>query len=386
MIRTPRALAPLVLCSSLALAQQAPPAAGGHGAPTPSYPVLQVIAADAVLVRIKGKPTRVWLRGLAPVPGVPGDAYRKLAREYLTGLLKGQAVRLEVRPGRVADTPTVLYRESDGVSVNLRLIRDGYAALGKGLGDEQQEEAHEAERAARAGRFGLWGRATSAGHDRARAGERERAERIEEEKPGVPPGVAEPFDQARADLISDVAADFSRTSNPNGVWRYGWSFTLGSSFILSTDRRVREGLDTWRGDRAADGNTGAYHNGTGGPIILNGSARYEPGQFGLHPGPAGEYAVVRYTAPKAGQAFLTSRFIGQDFFGTGTTTDVYVLLNGRTLLNGLVEGFGSRSAVPFSTSLAVLPGDTIDFAVGFGRNRTFGHDSTALAATITLVP
>jgi hypothetical protein len=36
MIRTLWALAPLVLCSSPALAQQAPTAAGGYGAPTPS--------------------------------------------------------------------------------------------------------------------------------------------------------------------------------------------------------------------------------------------------------------------------------------------------------------------------------------------------------------
>jgi len=188
--------------------------------------------------------------------------------------------------------------------------------------------------------------------------------------------------QAQADLISDVAADFSRTDNPNGVWRYGWSFTLGSPFILSTDPRVREGLDTWRGNRAPDGNPAEYHNATGSPIILGGTALFDPGQCGLHPGPAGEYAVVRYTAPEAGEVSLASVFSGQDLFGT--TTDVHVLFNGRSLFDGLVEGFGSSSAVRFDTNLTVLSGDTIDFAVGFGRNGTFFNDSTALAATITL--
>lgn len=43
--------------------------------------------------------------------------------------------------------------------------------------------------------------------------------------------------------VADVAADFSPTSNPNGVWRYGWSTTLGSPFILSSSPAVREGLE-----------------------------------------------------------------------------------------------------------------------------------------------
>src|SRR6185437_5984835 len=53
--------------------------------------------------------------------------------------------------------------------------------------------------------------------------------------------------------VADVAADFSSTSNPTGVWSYGWSMTLGSPFILSRSPAVREGLDTWRGNVVPDG-------------------------------------------------------------------------------------------------------------------------------------
>jgi hypothetical protein len=188
---------------------------------------------------------------------------------------------------------------------------------------------------------------------------------------------------AQADLMSDVATDFSSTANPNGVWQYGWSVNLGSPFLLSTDPRVREGLDTWRGNRADDGNPAAYHNGTNSAIILGGTARYDPGQFGLHPGPAGEYAVVRYTAPEAGKVSLAAEFIGQDLDGR-TTTDVHVFLNGQSLFDNFVEGLGESSAVRLDTNFAVLRGDTIDFEVGFGRNQSFYFDSTALAAKITL--
>lgn len=38
----------------------------------------------------------------------------------------------------------------------------------------------------------------------------------------------------RASYIYDAAADFSPTSNPNGVWSYGWSATLGGAFQLYT--------------------------------------------------------------------------------------------------------------------------------------------------------
>ena len=189
-----------------------------------------------------------------------------------------------------------------------------------------------------------------------------------------------PLAQADPVQVANVASDFSATANPNGVWRYGWSLLLGSPLILSTTPRTRGGLDTWPGDRAPDGNPAAYHNGTEGTIVLGGSARFEPGQFGLHPGPDGEYAVVRYIAPAATTVSLASAFTGQDL--SGTTTDVHVLLNGLSLFDGFVEGFGSRSTVAFNRTLSLNNGDAIDFAVGFGRNGSFFNDSTAVAAVI----
>lgn len=181
----------------------------------------------------------------------------------------------------------------------------------------------------------------------------------------------------------DVATDFSRTNNPNGVWSYGWTPNLRSPFIMCNDPRVREGLDSWCGNRAPDGNPGVYFNATGSPIVLCTTTRLEPGQFALHPGPAGEYALVRWTAPETGNISIASVFTGLNFVGP-TTTDVHILLNDRSIFDNFVEGFGDDSAVRFNTNFAVIQGDTIDFAVGFGRNRTYYHDTTGLAATIAL--
>jgi hypothetical protein len=147
---------------------------------------------------------------------------------------------------------------------------------------------------------------------------------------------------------SDVAADFSPTNNPNGVWQYGWSITLGSTFVLSTDPGVRDGADTWRGDLEPFGNPAEYHNGTTDVIVLGNTNPMAPGQFALHPGPGGEYAVVRYVAPETGDASIDAVFTGLDIFGT--TTDVHVLLNGNALFDGLVP----EEVVPEPTTAALL--------------------------------
>lgn len=188
--------------------------------------------------------------------------------------------------------------------------------------------------------------------------------------------------QAQATSISvfDVAADFSSSDNPNGVWSYGWSLHLGSPFILSTDHRVREGADHWRGNRGSDGTPLAFHNGTSSPILLGGTALYEAGQFGLHPGPGGEYAIARWTAPAAGKIAIDSTFSGQDIFRT--TTDAHILHNNVHLFDSLIEGFGSSASL--NIEIMMLVGDTLDFAVGFGRNSNHFNDSTGLAATITV--
>ena len=62
----------------------------------------------------------------------------------------------------------------------------------------------------------------------------------------------------------------------------------------------------------------------------------------LHPGPKGEYSVVRWTAPEAGTVEISTRFTG---LAERATTDVHVLHNGRALFDGLVNvGAGGNSA------------------------------------------
>jgi Ca2+-binding RTX toxin-like protein len=109
---------------------------------------------------------------------------------------------------------------------------------------------------------------------------------------------------------------------------------------------------------------------------------YQPGELGAHPGNNGEYSLVRWTAPASGSISIAAAFSGLDFVGP-TTTDVHVLHNGVSLLDGVVNGYGSGSGPSFSGNVTVAAGDTIDFAVGYGPDSNYYYDTTGIAAIIT---
>jgi hypothetical protein len=194
---------------------------------------------------------------------------------------------------------------------------------------------------------------------------------------------------ARAGTIYDAAADFSPTNNPDGVWSYGWSTTLGSTFNLDVSSTTSDGLNFWEGSISTGSPPGLFpdviHNGTSNTITYTGTVQYLPGQLAMHPGPQDQYSVIRFTAPDAGTFVLATSFTGIDFSGP-TTTDVHVLLDGSAIFNGKVDGFGAGSGPSFTKTLTLRAGDTVDFAVGYGTDGTYFNDSTGITATLSSVP
>ena len=190
---------------------------------------------------------------------------------------------------------------------------------------------------------------------------------------------------ANAGPTYDAANDFSATTIPNGVWTYGWSHTLGSSFILDSLRQNTDSLDFWEGGVQTGAPPGSFptifHNGTNSTITYAGTVSVPPGQLGFHPGPNGEYAVIRFTTPTAAVYSLNSAFQGLDFSGP-TSTDVHILLDGTSIFDGTVGAFGSGPS--FSKTLSLQLGDTLDFVVGYGPNKTYFNDSTGLSATLSV--
>ncbi len=178
----------------------------------------------------------------------------------------------------------------------------------------------------------------------------------------------------------DAAGDFSLTGNPNGAWSYGWSATLGGAFTKDVSTRSNNpgpGLQSW--DGPIDGFFPVISKNTTNATVQIGSTTWQPLEMVNHPGPGGEYSMVRWTAPAAGVVNVVAAFAGRD----SATTDVHILRNNNVaeqVFNGYVNGPGSAQS--FVGTLTVQAGDTLDFVVGAGGNG-YVSDSTAVAATIS---
>ena len=171
----------------------------------------------------------------------------------------------------------------------------------------------------------------------------------------------------------DATADFNPgtyASNPNGVWRYGYT-TLGGSFIQHTDSGTFGGqLQYWRTDI-----------GSGAPVFeknFGGSPLFgiQPGQIALHGGPNGEFGLLRFTAPSAGNYNLATSYFTGDF----GNTDIYLLHNGNVVSSDPSTTGGGSFSLP---SFFLGAGDTLDVAVGIGGD-TYFSDTTPINHTITL--
>ena len=241
---------------------------------------------------------------------------------------------------------------------------------------------------------------------------------------------------AVADSVKFRAShDFSATNNPNGTWSYGYypapltltpPITTGVSFntanfVLFT-RTLKIGfpplvtpsgvpvttpIDVWLIDFVEPGNDpDLAHN----PSTVDAQDRIPPPHLDtvfpaktlvFHPGPGfkdpahptnpiGRFSVVRWTAPSDGKVKIKA-----SFYGTATaptSTDVHVLFNGTSFLNGnaIVHEFGPAGKVTFKKKhVPVAKGDKIEFVVGNGvpyitGDTGYTDDSTALAAVIKL--
>jgi len=98
-----------------------------------------------------------------------------------------------------------------------------------------------------------------------------------------------------------------------------------------------------------------------------------------HPGPNGEYSVIRWKAPSDGQYNVEATFEGID---EKTTTDFHVLRGTEAMFNGYVNLNGFGRSMRNSGTIWLQAGQSIDFVVGYG-NGNYGYDSTGVSAVVT---
>lgn len=173
---------------------------------------------------------------------------------------------------------------------------------------------------------------------------------------------------------ADVASDFSLLANPNRAWTYGYvprdptSADAGAFVVFGEVANVSTGEASWHDPtNSVLGAPAAWRNDTG--ATSNGVAA---GEFALHPGSAGEYAIVRWTAPAAGTYAVSVQF------ETGDKGDT----NGLLLRNGVAlvtEETTSTDAV-HDLDVTLAAGDHLDVAVG--SKGGFDYDSTPVRLSI----
>lgn len=169
--------------------------------------------------------------------------------------------------------------------------------------------------------------------------------------------------------VYSAAHDFSFTLNPNAVWSYGSTTTLGAPFSLYT----LSGPTFFSGEAGWFGPIPGCC-APGYPLVVAGPNQV-PTVLDMGPGP-GSYTVVRWTAPSRGRWDVAGQF-----FGTGLTTgDVHVLRNGKAIFNSPIIG---SQVAQFSVSVDVAPGDTLDFAAGPGADGNNDNDPTGFNVTIS---
>jgi hypothetical protein len=185
---------------------------------------------------------------------------------------------------------------------------------------------------------------------------------------------------------SDAVADFSIASNPAGLWRYGYSRTLGGELNLHTTKVIDifPGVDGW-GSPQVQENLWVMHNGNGATITGKPPTYTIPSDMlHMHPGRGGIYDVIRWTCPQGGRYSIQGLFCGLDFQTHVADTDVHILVNSTTSLFPAIpvlRGAGTQAPIAFD-DVRLDAGDTLDFMVGVGPSGSHGADSTGLKATI----
>jgi hypothetical protein len=190
----------------------------------------------------------------------------------------------------------------------------------------------------------------------------------------VQPSCAISFDPAAV-----FEAGFLSGSNPNGVWTYGYSSTLGGAVTLYTGRVP--GADSpnqqmWIAPAVnccvASPSVG-FNNG---PAFDDGNVAQAANQIDMVSSVFQNLVTnLIFTAPLSGTYSLTSSFIG-DQRGIGVGVDV--LHNSTVLFSSSVNSFGQ--VVPFNTSFFLATGDTVTFAVTQGS----GTQNTGFNANLTI--
>lgn len=189
---------------------------------------------------------------------------------------------------------------------------------------------------------------------------------------------------AGADLAANETA--GNTGNPNALvpeWSYGSRATAASSALTLFSAADHVSTPFQGFSNVAFVGVNVSNSAV---VVTNfgfgDNAPVAPLEMDVHPSANNDFAVVRWTAPSAGDYLVTAYWRDIDpHGGNGATGDV--VLNG-TLLSSFLWANGGNATLSTPLQLTLLAGDKLDFVTGAAGD--FSFDSTAFNAVIVAVP
>lgn len=170
----------------------------------------------------------------------------------------------------------------------------------------------------------------------------------------------------------DAVLDFSNVNNPSGAWTYGY-VPAGSTdtdgfaeFDTNNTDYPASGVSSWSSGPASVPLIG--RNTTGSDVTVLSTITLPPNLLLLYANDTSDWAVLRWTAPAAGDYVLTAYM--QNIGDSPATVDVALdgVLQGL-LLNGLpfpLDTYGETLYVSLGNVWTFAEGQTLDFVVENG--------------------
>lgn len=181
--------------------------------------------------------------------------------------------------------------------------------------------------------------------------------------------------------LLDYEAGWVAGTNPNGVWRYGWSSTLtGPVTLFSRNHvpKVDNGLQHMWDDPANDEGFAPHVSRNSGGDYDDGNASFTAGVLKLSPGAGGTFAHVVFTAPSLGLYTVAATFYAQQY---GINVDVEVLVRGKLKFSDTITSIGESHS--FAQRFLLKAGQTVDFVVGPNGQSELHPGNTGLEAVIS---
>lgn len=182
----------------------------------------------------------------------------------------------------------------------------------------------------------------------------------------------------------ELAGEFNPGSNPSGPWSYvtrtgATCAALGPALTIPY---VSSAPSVAGHGSPADPYLGVAHIGSQSAVTIN-TLVFPPRGVAMHPGPSGQCAVVRFTAPKTGKYTIYGSFYALDGNGSGTNVTTHVFVSNSPYPAGSVNAT-TKIYQRFGHTFNLASGNSIDWAIGANGNYFF--DTTGLHAVVLWEP